>query len=142
MSAAAGVAGQLAPRGRGRRALAAVTGALAAAGIADDVSAGPHVFRRVLPHRDTFNVIAEAGDPDAERTLLFISHHDAAHGGLIFTPQLVTWVADAFPGIYGRIDTSPQVMTLVAAGPALVSLGALTGNGLLRALGSIVSLGS
>src|SRR4051812_8528724 len=51
LTTAAGLAGL----GRGRR-LAAVTGALAAAGVVDDVSGGPHVTRKALPHRTTYNV--------------------------------------------------------------------------------------
>src|SRR4051794_9627949 len=54
LTGAAGLAGLW----RGRRALAALTGALAAAGVADDVSAGPHVMRRLLPQRQTYNVVA------------------------------------------------------------------------------------
>jgi hypothetical protein len=143
MTGAAGLAGLLAARGgRGARALAAAIGAGAAAGVADDVSGGPHLFRRLLPHRTTYNVVAEAGDPDAERTIVFVAHHDAAHGGLVFAPQLTTVPADAFPGWYARQETSPQVMLLVAAGPALVALGALTGLRPLRRLGTFVSLGS
>ena len=135
------VAAALAGRFGGRR-VAAVTGALAAAGIAEDVSGGPHVFRRVLPRRTTYNVVAEAGDPDGDEILLFVAHHDAAHGGFIFTPQLVTWVADALPGLYERIDTSPQVMGLVAAGPALVALGGLTGSRRLRRAGALMATAS
>lgn len=131
MSAAAAAAG-VAPG----RLLAAVVGAAAAAGIADDVSAGPHRFRRLLPQRATHNVVAEAGDPDGARTLVFVAHHDAAHGGLVFAPQLVTRVADAFPGWYARRETSPQVMRLVAGGPALVALGALLGRRRLRRVGA------
>ena len=141
MTGAAGAAG-LAARTRAGRALAALVGAAAAAGVADDVSGGPHLFRRLLSHRPTYNVVAEAGDRDAERTLVFVSHHDAAHGGLIFAPQLATVPADAFPGWYQRQETSPQPMLLVAAGPALVALGALAGLRGLRRLGTIVSLGS
>ena len=81
------------------------------------------LFRRLLPHRTTYNVVAEAGDPGAERTIVFVAHHDAAHGGLVFAPQLTTVPADAFPDWYERQETSPQVMLLVAAGPALVALG-------------------
>src|SRR4051794_18279870 len=123
LTGAAGLAGL----GRGHRGLAALAGALAAAGVVDDVSAGPHITRRVLPHRPTYNVVAEAGDPDAEQTLVFIAHHDAAHGGLIFTPEIITSVADAFPGWYEQQTTSPPPMQLVAAGPALVALGAALG---------------
>jgi hypothetical protein len=85
---------------------------------------------------------AAAGDPDGSRTLVFVAHHDAAHGGLIFAPQLVTWVADAFPGWYARRETSPQVMRIVAGGPALVALGALLGRRRLRRIGAGLAAGS
>jgi hypothetical protein len=143
MTAAAGLAGLTAARGgRAARVLAAATGAAAAAGIADDVSGGPHVFRRLLPWRTTYNVVAEAGDRGAERTIVFVAHHDAAHGGLVFAPQLTTVPADAFPDWYEKQETSPQVMLLVVAGPALVALGALAGLRPLRRLGTFLSLGS
>src|SRR3954468_13884555 len=136
LTGAAGLAGL----GRGHRRLAALAGALAAAGIVDDVSAGPHLARRLLPQRTTYNVVAEAGDPQAERTLVFIAHHDAAHGGLIFTPELITIPADRFPGWYAGQETSPPPMQLVAAGPALVALGALGGLRPARLLGTLISL--
>jgi hypothetical protein len=143
MTAAAGLAGLAAARGGGpTRALAAATAAAAAAGIADDVSGGRHLFRRLLPHRSTYNVVAEAGDRSAGRTIVFVAHHDAAHGGLVFAPQLTTVPADAFPEWYEKQETSPQVMLLVVAGPALVALGALTGLRALRRLGTFLSLGS
>ncbi len=143
MTAAAGLVGLTAARGgRAARALAAATGAAAAAGIADDVSGGPHVFRRLLPRRTTYNVVAEAGDRGAERTIVFVAHHDAAHGGFVFAPALTTVPADAFPGWYEKQETSPQVMLLVVAGPALVALGALSGLRPLRRLGTFLSLGS
>jgi hypothetical protein len=138
MTAAAGLAGL----GGRRRGLAALTGALAAAGVVDDVSGGPHLLRKVLPSRPTYNVIAEVGDPRAERTIVFVSHHDAAHGGLIFAPQFVTIPADLFPGWYAGQETSPPVMQLVAAGPALVALGALAGSRRLRLAGTVLSFGS
>jgi hypothetical protein len=130
-AAAAGVAGGRIP--------AALTGAAAALGIVDDVSGGPQRFRRLLPHRETYNVVAEAGDRGAERTIVFVAHHDAAHGGLIFAPQLVTTVAEAFPDWFARQETSPQVMRLVTAGPALVALGALAGRRGLRRAGTAVA---
>src|SRR4051794_14725442 len=139
LAALTGAAG-LAGLGGGRRRLAALTGALATAGVVDDVSGGPHVFRKLLPHRPTYNVVAEAGDPDAERTLVFVSHHDAAHGGLIFSPQFVTIPADLFPAWYAKQETSPPVMQLVAARPALVTLGARLGSRRPRAAGTGVSL--
>jgi hypothetical protein len=136
MSAAAAVAGRFASRP-----VATAVGALAAAGIADDVSGGPHVFRRALPHRSTANVVAELGEADAERTIVFVAHHDAAHGGLIFDPRLVEAIADRFPDAYERANTSPQVMALVAGGPALMALGALTGRRRLRAAGTVIAAG-
>jgi hypothetical protein len=141
MTAAAGLAGRRA-RSRRSRAVAAVVGATAAAGVADDVSGGPHVFRRALPQRTTYNVVAEAGDAHAERTLVLVAHHDAAHGGAVFTPSLQTWVADRFPSWFERRQTSPRVMAVVAGGPALVALGALTASEPLRTAGTVLSLGS
>jgi len=120
----------------------ALIGALASAGIVDDVSGGPHAFRRLLPHRSTYNVVAEAGDRDAAQTLVFVSHHDAAHGGFIFRPELMTLAADRFPEWYARQETSPQVMRLVAAGPLLAGLGAALGSKGLRKLGLAISAGS
>ena len=82
----------------------------------------------VLPQRDTCNVVAEAGDPDAAETLVVVAHHDAAHGGLVFDQRFVTAGRRPLPrtGTSAR-TTSPQVMRLVVGGPALVALGALTG---------------
>ena len=132
-------AGVLAGLG-GRR--TAALGLLAAAGIVDDVSGGPHVFRRALRHRSTWNVTGTAGDPDARDTLVFVAHHDAANGGLIFRPELTRLIADTFPGWYERQHTSPQMMRLVAAGPALAALGALTGVRPLRQIGLTLAAGS
>jgi Peptidase family M28 len=124
----------------GRR--TAALGLLAAVGIVDDVSGGPHVFRRLLPHRPTYNVTGTAGDPGAEETLVFVAHHDAANGGLIFRPELTRLVADTFPGWYDRQSTSAQMLRLVAAGPALAGLGGLLGSRVLHRLGAFIAAGS
>jgi hypothetical protein len=118
----------------GRR--TAPLGLLAAAAIVDDVSGGPQVFRRLLPRRTTYNVVGEAGDPGARETLVFVAHHDAAQGGLIYRPELTRLVADTFPDWYARQRTSPQMLRLVAAGPALAAIPAL------RRLGTVVSAAS
>ena len=133
LGAAAGLA-------RGARAAAAVAGLGAAAAIADDVSGGPHLFRRLLPRRTTWNVVAEAGDPDGPETVVFVAHHDAAQAGLIFHPGPNRWVADTFPGWYARRETSPPLMQLVVAGPALAGLGALLGARPVRRLGGAMAL--
>ena len=135
-------AGAAAGLSRGARPLAALTGLAAAAGIADDVSAGPHLFRRLLPRRTTANVVAEAGDPAGEQTVVFVAHHDAARGGLTFHPGPTRWIAHRFPGWYGRQQTSPPLMRLVVAGPALAGVGALLGRRGLRRAGGLLALGS
>ncbi len=116
-------------------------GLLAAAGIVDDVSGGPQVFRRLLKHRATYNVVGEAGDPGAQETLVFVAHHDAAQGGLIYRPELTRLVADTFPGWYAKQTTSPQMLRLVAAGPALAAVPALRKLGLVLSAGSLLAFG-
>jgi hypothetical protein len=132
--------GALAGLSRGGRGAAAAAGLGAASAIADDVSGGRHAFRRLLPRRTTWNVVAEAGDPDGAETVVFVAHHDAANGGLIFHPGPTHWVADTFPGWYGRQETSPPLMQLVVAGPALAGLGALLGAPRLRRAGGVMAL--
>jgi hypothetical protein len=128
-------AGATAGLSRRARPLAGLAGLAAAAGIADDVSGGPHLFRRLLPRRTTCNVVAEAGDPDAAETVVFVAHHDAANGGLVFNPGPTRWIADTFPAWYAEQETSPPLMRLVVAGPALAGLGALLGRRGLRRVG-------
>ncbi len=133
-------AGAVAGLSRRARPLAGVAGLAAAAGIADDASGGPHLFRRLLPRRTTCNVVAEAGDPDATETVVFVAHHDAANGGLVFHPGPTRWIADTFPAWYARQQTSPPLMQLVVAGPALAGLGALLGRRRVRRLGGWMAL--
>jgi hypothetical protein len=135
-------AGAAAGLSRRARPLAAIAGLAASAGIADDASGGPHVFRRLLPRRTTCNVVAEAGDPDGAETVVFVAHHDAANGGLVFHPGPTHWIADAFPEWYAKQETSPPLMRLVVAGPALAGLGALLGRRGLRRLGGWLALAS
>jgi acetylornithine deacetylase/succinyl-diaminopimelate desuccinylase-like protein len=125
---------------RGRRLLGALAGAIGAAGIADDFPPGQRRLRRVLPRRTAYNVVCEAGDLTAEKTIVLIAHHDSAHSGLVFHPQL-PHVADRL-GLIERSDTSPMLMAPVVGGPLLAGLGALSGSRLLRRLGGLLSLGS
>jgi peptidase M28-like protein len=144
-AALAGVAGLAALRGGGRRgrALAAGVGAFTAAAVWDDVSGGALWFRRrFLPSRPTWNVVAQTGDPEAERTLVFVAHHDAAHWGILFHPGVLPLVARFAPGLLERSNTSPPLMAPVFAGPALVALGALTGSRRLLKAGTTLALGS
>ncbi|ADB50316.1 M28 family metallopeptidase [Conexibacter woesei] len=143
-AALAGAAGLAAQRGgRNARLLAGGAGAFAAAAIYDDVSGGSLWFRRrFLPSRPTWNVVAETGDVDAERTIVFVAHHDAAHWGILFHPGVLPLLARYAPGLLERSDTSPPLMAPVFAGPALVALGALTGSRRLLTAGTALALGS
>jgi peptidase M28-like protein len=126
LSAAGVGAGALALRGR--RGSAALLGAAAAAGIADDCSAGPQVFRRVLPHRTTWNVVADAGDVSAPETLVLVSHHDAANTGVVFDQRPVELLARMSPERFEKADRWPELFRAIVGGPALVALGALLGR--------------
>lgn len=119
-----------------------LAGSSMAALVADDISGGPKLFRRLLPKRPTWNVVAGAGDPDAERTVVVVAHHDAAHWSLLFSPAVPEFFGRRFPGSLEKADTTPPVMFPVFAGPLAVFLAGLTGSGLLRRVGSILSLGA
>jgi Peptidase family M28 len=122
IGAAAAAAAALAAL-RGLRALGAGLAAAAAGAIADEVPPRGQRLRRVLPRRRAFHVVAEVGPADAERVVVVIAHHDAAHPGLLFHPALPELAHKA--GI-GPRDTSPPLIAAVLAGPAMVALGALT----------------
>jgi len=125
---------------RGRRLLGGGLAAAAAAGMASDYPPGKRILRRLLPRRTTYNVVCEIGPADAERTVVLIAHHDAAHSGLIFHPRL-PHIADSL-GLIESQDTSPPLMAPVVGGPALAALGALSGRRALTKLGVLLGLGS
>ena len=125
---------------RGRRLLATLLGAIGAGGIAADFPPGKRPLRRLLPRRTTYNVVCELGDPAAERTIILIAHHDAAHSGLVFHPALPQ-IGDRL-GLIERTDTSPMLMAPVLGGPLLAAVGALTGWRPLAKLGALLGLGT
>jgi Peptidase family M28 len=125
---------------RGRRLLGVLLGGGAAAGMASDFPPGKRHLRRFLPRRTTYNVVCELGPEGAERTVVLIAHHDAAHSGLVFHPEL-PHIADRL-GMIERSDTSPPLMAPVLGGPVLAALGALSGKRLLVKLGIFLGLGS
>jgi hypothetical protein len=145
--AGAGAVWALRRRGRTRRAVAGVAGGLAAAAIWDDVSGGRLWFRRrFLPHRPTWNVVAEAGDPDAERTIVLVAHHDAAHSGLVFHPALGRIGMRIAPELQQRVGHTFPIMYLVWGSSVLLVGGAaagsrrLLGAALLFATGSMAAM--
>jgi peptidase M28-like protein len=125
---------------RGKRLLGAALGAIGAAGIADDFPPRQRRLRRLLPTRTTYNVVCETGDLDAERTIVLIAHHDSAHSGLVFHPEIPR-IADRL-GLIEKTDTSPMLMAPVVGGPILAALGAVTGRRSLAKLGALLGLGS
>ena len=134
-----GVVGGIAAR-RGRRLAGALLGAAGAGVIATDFPPRPRYMRKILPKRETFNVVCELGDPQATRTVVLSSHHDAANQGLVFHPGIPKLVSKT--GAFQHLDTSPMLMAPVIGGPILSALGGLTGSRHLAAAGAIVSAGS
>jgi hypothetical protein len=74
----------------------------------------------------------EAGDPDAAETLVFVAHHDAAHGGLIFRPELTRWSPTRSRLVRAPDDLAADACGWWSPGPALAGLGALLGPPLRR----------
>jgi hypothetical protein len=127
LHAAATLAGIAAARGR--RAGPALAAAATLAGFADDIQNGLHLARRLTtPERTTWNVTAECGERGADRTVVVLAHHDAAHTGLVFTqtPQRELWRRR--PDIIERTDTAFPIWWPALAAHALVGLGAIAGR--------------
>lgn len=143
LAGTAAVAGLLSGRAGTRlgRVVAAVGGAAMAAGIADEISYGRRLARRIVsPGRTTCNVVAESGDLDADRTLVVTVHHDAAPSGAIFDQTVERWFVRRFPQVVERMKENPPLWWPAVAGPALVALGGVTGSRAARRSGTVVSL--
>jgi len=136
-AAAAGLA-LLALRGGRTARIAALVGAAAAtASVLDDISGGRQAARRWLPKRESRNVVAVGGDPGGERTLVFVAHHDAGHGGAVFDHTPADTIEERWPGFIGRFKTYPPIMWPTIAGPLFTALGALTGSRRLLGAGAL-----
>lgn len=121
---------------------AAVAGLFAAAAVTDDVTGGNQWFRRrFLPKRTTTNVVAEMGPEDASETMLVIAHHDAAHSGLVFHPELPRNVLRRFPKLAENAETTPGTMWGSVFGPLAVAAGGLLGLRSLRGFGVFLCAG-
>jgi hypothetical protein len=134
LTGAAALGGLLALRRRGRP-LGGLVAAAAALLIADDVANGWRFFRKLGRPLPTQNVVAICGDREADRTLVLLAHHDAAHSGRIFDDRFQNLLERKFPGLMERVDTSIPLCWLVLAGPAAVALGAARGRKWLTRVG-------
>jgi peptidase M28-like protein len=127
-------------RGRLAAALAAGT---AAAALWDDLGHGRRWFRRaLLPKRDTWNVVADAGDGAAESTVMLVAHHDAAHSGLVFHPALARLGPRFLPRMHARAGHTLPILYGVWLGPVIVCAAALTGNRRALRVGGTVAAGA
>ena len=81
--------------------------ALVGAAAADDLPPGRRTLRSLLPQRTATNVVAELGPPDAERTVVLVAHHDAAHAGLLYHPAIPEAVFGRFPWLLDRRRHQP-----------------------------------
>lgn len=144
----AGLAGSIAALGAGRcgrgkwggRGLGVLLGAAGAAAIAGDFPPRKRRLRRLLPKKKTHNVVCELGDPAAARTVVLVSHHDAAHSGFVFHPGIPDLVSRT--GIFRHINTSPMLMAPVIGGPLLAVLAGITGSRRLAVAAAALSAGS
>jgi hypothetical protein len=103
---------------RRRPVAAGAAAALSLAALVDEVQNGPRVFRRALRRKQsTVNVVARAGDPLGERTLLVLAHHDAAQTGLLFDQTLQRKIHERFPTLLVRFKTQPPQWWLGLAAP-------------------------
>jgi len=141
LSAGAGV---LALRRRGwiARVLTALAAGAGAGALWDDLGHGRRWFRAMLPHRSTWNVVAEAGEPDAERTVVLIAHHDAAHSGLIFHPLLPRIPLKLTPRLHAAAGRSAPLLYAVWIGPVLVCLASVLGLRRVLVAGAALSAGA
>jgi hypothetical protein len=126
---------------RGHRLAAAGLGAAAAAALADEFPPGERRLRRRLAQAQTHNVVCELGPADAERTVVVVAHHDAAHSGWVFHPAIPNAIFERARLPIERFDTSPALMWPLAASPLLAVAAALTGTRLPARVGALLGAG-
>jgi hypothetical protein len=91
------------------RVVAALIGGLATAAIVDELGGHLRLLRRALARRRASNVVAELGDSHAARSVVFVSHHDAAR---------------PWPAAFGALVPRLPVARTLAYAPLTVLLGA------------------
>jgi hypothetical protein len=126
---------------RGRRLAATGLGAAAAAALVDEFPPGRRRLRSQLVHGHTYNVVCELGPADAERTVVLVAHHDAAHSGLVFHPQIPETIFRRLGVPIERFDTSPALMWPLLASPLLAVAAGLTGSRAAAKLGALLGAG-
>jgi hypothetical protein len=140
IGAAAAAAANLAAL-RGRRLTAAALGTVSGAALVDDFPPRRRRLRNRLGQRTTHNVICELGPADAARTVVVVAHHDAAHSGLIFHPEIPETIFRRWGVPIELFDTSPALMWPLAASPALAVAAAVTGSRTAAKLGAMLGAG-
>ena len=143
LSGAGAVLGLAALRGgRSARVAAVVGGAVATALGVDEIPPRGRRFRRLLSRKTSHHVVASIGSEQAEKTVVVLVHHDAAHSGLVFNPAIPGALERVAPWAFAAMNTSPPLMWPVVFGPGVVALGALIGSRKLIALGTAISAGT
>ena len=109
---------------RGHRLLGSLVAGATFAGIVDEAGNGPRILRRLVRRRRaTVNLIARAGDPDAEWTLVVIAHHDAPQTGFLFDQTLQRRVYEWAPQMIERFRTPLPQWWFGLAGPLATMFG-------------------
>ncbi len=127
---------------RGRSLSAAALGAASAWAAACELPPRRHRLRELLPKSSAANVLATFGPADAQRTVVLVAHHDAAHSGLFFSPAIPEAIARVAPWFFEVTNTSPPIMWPTVLGPALAALGAATGHRRRALAGTLLSAAS
>jgi hypothetical protein len=113
----------------GRRRLGGALAAAGLLGLVDEIQNGPRVLRpAVRRRRVTQNVVARAGDPGAERTLVLLAHHDAAQTGRFYDQSLQQAIQRKRPSLVDGKKTPPPQWWIGIGGPLLTIASALTGR--------------
>jgi hypothetical protein len=127
----------------GRRALGGILGAVAFAGLWQDLTGAPRrTLRRFLRRGRSTNVVASFGPEDAEHTIVVHAHHDAARTSFIFDDTVTRFVVEKLPWVMNGRDRWPPLMGLVIAGPAAVAISSLTGGRRTAAVGTAFAAGT
>jgi hypothetical protein len=113
----------------GRRRLGALLSAIGVLGLLDEIQNGPRILRRLVRRRRTTqNVVARLGSPDAERTLVLLTHHDAPQTGRFYDQSLQQAIQRRWPKLIDGRKTPPPQWWIGIFGPLLTLLAAVTGR--------------